>query len=201
LLAERFLERAPGRRLRPGGNFGAERPPPATHDEIDEAVLHWAEGHGAGPSRAYELTARILRLARLIELGTERNGASEGLNAGEVLVLDALYRLGPPYRATPTSLKRHFLVSLAGVGKRVDHLQRLGFIERAPAPNDGRSVLIGLTEEGRQALARLAAADRRAPYIAWTAALSPQEHALVSRVLRDAERFVEDADAALPGER
>jgi hypothetical protein len=53
----------------------------------------------------------------------------------------------------------------------------------------------------RPALARLAAADRRAPYIAWTAALSLQEHALVSRVLREAERFVEDADAARASDR
>jgi len=139
-----------------------------------------------------------MRLAWAIQAGIERNAALEGLAAGELLVLDALYRVGPPYQATPTSLKNYFLISLAGVGKRVDRLQRMGLVDRLRDPRDGRSMLVQLNEKGREVLGRLVEADRHAPHIAWSNRLSPADQALLSRLLRQAQQDVDDL-VDLPG--
>lgn len=190
LLAEGFLERAPGRRLRPGPAF-ASPAGPDWGDLVDEAVSQWVRSYGEDPGRGYELTSRILRLAWAIQAGIERNSALEGLTAGEVMVLDALYRVGPPYQATPTALKNYFLISLAGVGKRVEHLHRMGLVDRVRDPHDRRSLLVQLNSKGRAALQRLVEVDRVAPHIAWSNRLSAADQAMLSRLLRAAQHEIE----------
>jgi DNA-binding MarR family transcriptional regulator len=68
----------------------------------------------------------MIRLSSSIEQGMSRMASRFGITSGELLVLDALYRLGPPYTTTPTTLKRNFVTSLAGVGKRLDGLAQRG---------------------------------------------------------------------------
>ena len=190
LVEEGFLARAPGRRLRAGPAFNSE-----PRDVVDIAVDRWSAHYPQEPIRGYDVTSRILHLARSIEAGVARASAREGINAGELMVLDALYRVGPPHSITPTALRRHLLLSLAGVGKRVERLTALGLVERAPDERDRRSQLVQLSDKGRALLDRLVEADRDEAHIAWAIELGPEERAMVLRVLRRAQQRIDKAEA------
>ncbi|GEM_PF-812948 len=181
-----------------GAAQGGEAPPP---DRLDAALAAWATGYDPVLVQSYSMTTRLLRLARSMERHMTRSAATEGLTSGDVLLLDALYRVGPPHRIAPTALKHYFLMSLAGVAKRVDRLSALGFIRRVPNPDDRRGLFIELTPAGQAALGRLVAVDRAAPHILWPTALSPDHYRAMIESLTIAETLVARADKAngLPG--
>jgi DNA-binding MarR family transcriptional regulator len=195
MLAEGVLARAPGRRLALADAEGSRRDAPtaAEPDTVDAAVARWRSGYSETPAQAYDLTVRVLRLAHTIEAGIERTAQRRGLSVGELLVLDALYRAGPPHTATPTQLKRLLLLSLAGVGKRVDRLTALGLVERLRSSGDGRSLPVRLTEQGHALLRASVAEDVSEPHIAWALALEPEARAEFLRLLRDAQAHIEAA--------
>ena len=56
-----------------------------------------------------------------------------------------------------TALAARSGLTKQAVGEVTDHLEQLGYVERAPDPSDGRAKIIRLTERGRDARA---AADR-----------------------------------------
>lgn len=45
-------------------------------------------------------------------------------------------------------LNDHVLLSQSSLSRLVERLERRGYVERTPAPNDGRGILIKLTETG-----------------------------------------------------
>ncbi|MNF23140.1 DNA-binding transcriptional repressor MarR [compost metagenome] len=96
--------------------------------------------------------ANIQRAAEALDRSTERLGSRHGLNSGEVLVLGALRRIGAPYSCSPSQLRKQFWISLPGMSKRINNLQRLGLVKRKDNPDDGRGVLISLTKKGLRIL-------------------------------------------------
>lgn len=163
-------------------------------DPLQAALAAWATDYDPALVRSYSVTTRLLRLARSMERHMTLSAATEGLTSGDVLLLDALYRVGPPHRIAPTALKHYFLMSLAGVAKRVDRLEAAGFIERVPNPDDRRGLFIQLTAAGRAALARLVEADRSAPHILWPTALSETQFAILLESLTVTEGLLAEAD-------
>lgn len=201
LIEAGVLAWSPDRRLAPGRAFrtDVEGTAPsdtsvpgiaANGDPIHAAIEAWASDYDPALVRSYSVTARLLRLARSMERRMAVSAASEGLTSGDVLLLDALHRVGPPHRIAPTALKRYFLMSLAGVAKRVDRLAAAGFIERVPNPDDRRGLYIELTPAGHAALARLVEADRGAPHIVWPMALSDAQYRAMLESLTIAEAMI-----------
>ncbi len=199
MLEEGFLQQAAGQRLRPGSNFtirlnataGANAGADEDADAVDEAVNRWATGYETAPYKAYDILARLQRLARVIAQGEELAAAKLGVTAGEVQVLDALYRLGPPYTTSPTALKRQFIISLAGVGKRIAGLERKRLIDRVEDERDGRGLLVRLNNAGRALLERAVEQDNSEPHVAWVWELLPEEFAQLSSLLRKAQRIIQ----------
>ena len=62
---------------------------------------------------------------------------------------------GPPYAMSPSKLNAFVGLSSGGITKTVDRLASDGLIERSPDPDDGRGVLVGLTERGRAKAERI----------------------------------------------
>lgn len=117
-------------------------------DPIDAAEQVWTSEVPKDDAQAYALSTRILYVASLVEWSFALEAQNLGLNIGEVLLLDALRRFGPPYEASPAQLKAHFLISFAGIGKRIERLERLSYVERRPHATDRRSQIIRLTPAG-----------------------------------------------------
>lgn len=194
--ADRRLAPGPAFRILPDPQVEVSDAPgphdlgPHDPDPLQAALAAWATDYDPALVRSYSVTTRLLRLARSMERHMTQSAAREGLTSGDVLLLDALYRVGPPHRIAPTALKHYFLMSLAGVAKRVDRLEALGFIRRVPNPDDRRGLFIELTEAGRSTLARLVAVDRSAPHILWPTALNEQQYRAMIESLTIAEALV-----------
>jgi DNA-binding MarR family transcriptional regulator len=96
----------------------------------------------------------VLGRARLITLhvrpAIEAVFERHGLDAGEFDVLSTLLRAGPPYRLRPTELYTSLMISSGGLTDRLNRLQRAGLIDREPSSEDGRSLLVLLTPEGKK---------------------------------------------------
>ncbi|WP_428669797.1 MarR family winged helix-turn-helix transcriptional regulator, partial [Roseibium sp.] len=74
--------------------------------------------------------------------------ADIGLKIGEFDVLATLVRTGPPYKLTPTELYRTTMMSSGGMTARLDKLEKAGYVERCPHPEDRRALTVCLTEKG-----------------------------------------------------
>lgn len=95
----------------------------------------------------------VLGRARLITLAVrpaiESLLAEHGLDSGEFDVLATLLRSGAPYRMRPTELFKSLMISSGGLTDRLSRLEKAGWIQRMPSPDDARSKLVELTPEGR----------------------------------------------------
>ena len=74
--------------------------------------------------------------------------ADIGLKIGEFDVLATLVRTGPPYKLTPTELYRTTMMSSGGMTARLDKLEKAGYVERCPHPEDRRALTVCLTQKG-----------------------------------------------------
>jgi len=108
---------------------------------------------------AYQVTARVSRLALHIARHQEEAFGRFGLNRGEVGVLGALLLAGPEQQLSPTQLFQGLMLSSAGITSRLDRLERRGYVKRTRHPSDRRGVLVSLTEPGRRVLEQAVAAD------------------------------------------
>jgi DNA-binding MarR family transcriptional regulator len=81
-------------------------------------------------------------------------------------VLATLRRAGKPYQLTPTALMTQTLVTSGAMTNRINRLEARGLVSRQADQEDGRRVVVALSEPGRKlvdrALDDLLAAERRA---------------------------------------
>ena len=96
---------------------------------------------------AHELQVAVMRLAR--RLRAERG--DHGLTLTQLACLATLHRHGA---MTPGDLAAHERVQPPSMTRTVHGLAVGGLVSRAGDPVDGRPVLISLTGEGRELLAR-----------------------------------------------
>ncbi|RNI23928.1 MarR family winged helix-turn-helix transcriptional regulator [Flexivirga caeni] len=118
-------------------------------DEVDQIVDAWRRERSDLDVEPLQVLSRVSRLARLLDQARGRAFADHGLEGWEFDVLSALRRIGPPYELSPGALVQQTLVTSGTMTNRVDRLAGRGFVERHPAPNDRRGVLVRLTPAGR----------------------------------------------------
>ena len=99
---------------------------------------------------AYQVTARISRIALHIARHQEEVFGRFGLNRGEVGVLGALLLAGSGQQLSPTQLFKGLMLSSAGITSRLDRLERRGYVKRSRHPSDRRGVLVNLTVAGNK---------------------------------------------------
>lgn len=112
-----------------------------------------AEIHAEYPdrdTRAMAAVSRIQRAAFFFDAALARVAAKAGLNVRELLLIAALRRAGPAFCLNPAQLLKECFAPSATMTRQIDHLAKLGLVERKPDPNDRRSVLVRLTPRGRK---------------------------------------------------
>jgi DNA-binding MarR family transcriptional regulator len=92
----------------------------------------------------------LRQIAQAIELYSRRLLVECGLTAPQIGTLQELQRRGS---CTPGALAEALHLSPQTMAGILQRLQQRDFITRTPAATDGRSVMIGLTAAGQQALA------------------------------------------------
>ena len=128
-----------------------------TPDHVDRLRAQWSRELPDLDTEPMAILGRIYRISNLVRPGIEATFAGFGLDRGEFDVISTLRRSGPPYRLTPTELYRLLMISSGGLTHRLGRLEKAGLVRREKSPEDGRSFLVALTEEG---LARAEAAFR-----------------------------------------
>ncbi|MCW2753036.1 MAG: MarR family transcriptional regulator [Marmoricola sp.] len=134
---------------------------------------------------ASELRLSVARLAR--RLRSERDPANP-LSVGAMSVLGVLIRNG---ESTVGQLAAQERVQPPSMTRRVNALVDEGYVVRRPSPDDGRVVLIEISEKGRQTLY----ADRRqrdAFLVRQLSQLTAEERALIRRAAPLIERLATD---------
>lgn len=95
------------------------------------------------------LLARLQDVARHGRTHYARHLLKTGLYAGQEKIIEALATGGP---MTPGALARALDVRPPTITKTITRLEEQGFVARAASKEDGRQVLVQLTEAGRNVL-------------------------------------------------
>lgn len=122
-------------------------------DRAEIAIDQWACERPDLPSLPMAVFGRLSDLVELV-MRDHMNPlfAEAGLQPGEFDVLATLRRAGAPYMLSPTKLYEAAMISSGGMTNRLDRLERAGFVERRPDPQDRRGKLIALTSDGKRVI-------------------------------------------------
>ena len=121
-------------------------------DAVDLILEQWGRERPDLDCSPMGIIARITQLQREVHLAQRSTFARYGLDAPSFDVLAALRRAGAPYQLTPTALMRTALVTSGAITQRLDRLEEKGLITRERSQDDGRAVVVTLTDAGRAAL-------------------------------------------------
>ena len=137
---------------------------------------------------ALKLWVVLARTYAAVSERAARDVARHDLTLAEFAVMEALYHKGPLLLG---EVQKKILVSSGGVTYLVDRLEQRGLVERQLCAEDRRARYAALTQRGQDFMGRIF--PEHAECIAEVAgALSPQEQAEVTRLLKDLGRHAAD---------
>jgi DNA-binding MarR family transcriptional regulator len=138
------------------------------------------------------IVVRIGRLDRHLRTTTQAALTTVGLQEHEYKTLHLLMIRDTPGHASPSDLAADLGISAAGMTKRLDALERAGWIQRRAEPGDRRRVSVEVTRAGA-AIWRRAMALRGRAEVDLVHVLDPEERATLAALLRRMTLAVEDA--------
>jgi DNA-binding MarR family transcriptional regulator len=152
-------------------------------DSVDRLLEQWRVERPDIDAAPMALVARITRTGRMLERELRDNFARYDLQPWEFDIIATLRRSGPPYRLTAGALVDASMVTSGAITNRIDRLVARGLVSRETDPANRRSVLITLTDAGRQLVdeAVVGHVDREAELLG---ILSPREQKHLSDLLR-----------------
>ena len=121
-----------------------------THDQIDKILTQWRDEAPDLDLSSLAVIGRIFQLARLLEKHRETVLADFDLNLWSFDMLATLRRQGPPYQLKPTELYGLLMLSSGAMTNRIDRLEKAGWVTRLRDPDDRRSVIVQLTNQGME---------------------------------------------------
>ena len=102
---------------------------------------------------------RISGLARRLQRTMDETLAEFGLDTAENKVLSILAQGGEPFRSTPGRLATRMELSNGAMTNRLDRLEEADLVRRLPDPEDRRSVVVELTDHGRETIQKMVGAQ------------------------------------------
>jgi DNA-binding MarR family transcriptional regulator len=173
-------------------------PEPPT-DHVSRLITSWRVERPDLPVEPVAVVYRVIRLAAYFTAEVEKVLAGSGLSSADFAVLANLRRSRHPYRLSQRQLMDALRLSGGTISVRVDRLAARGFVRRDPDPDDGRGVLVTLTDEGERLFDCLAP-EHLANEARLIAALGPDEQSALARLLQVLLVEYEPTDQR-PGER
>ncbi|MFG3437301.1 MarR family winged helix-turn-helix transcriptional regulator [Nonomuraea sp. NPDC047897] len=127
-------------------------------DNVDWRMDQWRTERPDIDPTPMGVVARIQRASRLLERELRDHFATHGLQLWEFDILGTLRRSGPPYQLTAGQLVEQSMVTSGAITNRIDRLVARELVTREVDPANRRSVLISLTEPGRELIDRVVVA-------------------------------------------
>jgi len=135
---------------------------------------------GERRERALGTWVKLARAAESVGTRIHRHLAVYGLTVSQFGALEALLHLGPLSQRT---ISRKILKSTGNITHVLDNMERKGWVNRRPDPNDRRAIQVHLTAEGRELITRVF--PRHAAIIELEMGiLSPEEQNELGRLCR-----------------
>ncbi|HEY2105925.1 MAG TPA: MarR family transcriptional regulator, partial [Candidatus Binataceae bacterium] len=128
---------------------------PAQRDFVDHLLEEWKTQAPYLDVTPFAIIVRMKRATAIFDKARERLGAPYGIGGGEIMVLDALRRVGPPNRLNPGRLLQELLAPSGTMTSWTDRLAKLGFVKRLADPDDRRGVLVQLTARGGRVVSEI----------------------------------------------
>ena len=119
-------------------------------DWIDESSEAWAREYPDVDMSTLSPITRLVRLGVLMDTFLKETLEPHQLTPSDYAVISTLRRAGEPYELSPSNLYTALERSSGGMTKMLKRLENLGFVERTPDPEDGRSNLVALTPSGTE---------------------------------------------------
>jgi DNA-binding MarR family transcriptional regulator len=119
-------------------------------DSVDKILAQWKRERPDLDASPMGVIGRLSRLAQHIDHALQAEFAPLGIAPGEFDVLATLRRAGVPYQLNPTQLYQALMLSSGAMTNRLDRLEKAGYVQRLPDPQDRRGTLIQLTDQGVQ---------------------------------------------------
>ena len=142
-----------------------ERPAPSLSEFI---TLQWQRERDDLDLQNFLLAIYFMRLGTIVDRAYDRHCQKHyGVNGGDMRMMLALRRSGPPYVKRPTDLFRALLVTSGAITKKVDRLVQVSYVERLPDPTHNGGFLVHLTKKG------LAVVEDAIEHLATQSALAP----------------------------
>ena len=125
-------------------------------DRVARGIARWAAIRPEVDTSGTEVVGRVLWLAARFQTAIVKALSEYGLTVGEYSALAILRSQGgPENEMTPSALARTTYVTTGGMANILRRLEAGGLVVGRTDPDDGRRVLVRLTDEG---LARIDAA-------------------------------------------
>jgi DNA-binding MarR family transcriptional regulator len=128
---------------------------PVERDFVDHLLEEWKTQAPWLDVIPFAVIVRMKRATAIFDRARERLGAPYGIGGGEIMVLDALRRVGPPNRLNPGRLLQELLAPSGTLTSWIDKLAKSGFVKRLPDPDDRRGVLVQITARGRRVVSEI----------------------------------------------
>lgn len=125
------------------------------HDFVDHLLAEWKVQSPWIDAIPVAVIVRMKRVTAIFDKARERLGKSFGIGNGELMVLDALHRVGPPNRLNPGRLLQELMAPSGTMTSWIDKLAKSGFVKRQADPDDRRGVLVQLTARGRRVVSEM----------------------------------------------
>jgi DNA-binding MarR family transcriptional regulator len=152
-------------------------------DSVDRKIARWRDELPDTDWEAEGIIARIHVIQRELSRHKRASLKRHGLELGHWQTLRDLRGLGAPYRATPSELAARVNLSPAAMTKRLDGLERAGYVTRTLDPADRRRITVELTPAGRAVWERTMR-DRDLREQELFAQLSPAQRRQLTSLLR-----------------
>lgn len=120
-----------------------------------ELPLEWKKELGSVDDDTILLLFWLELLSRRVHSAHLQEVRREGLTYSEAKLIYHLLLEGAPYHQSPTRLNDNLDLTSGGITKTVDRLEARGLVKRLPDADDGRSIKVGLTQDGVESARRV----------------------------------------------
>lgn len=152
-------------------------------DEVDLLIDGWARIMPEIDFTPLDVMSRLRRVSRHLTALRRESFSRVGLSISEFDVLASLRRAAEPYEMSPAELIRATMSSSAAMATRLAALDRRELITRRRNPDDSRSNLARLTDEGRR-LVETAMVELVKTEANELSAISPEQQIQLTGLLR-----------------
>jgi DNA-binding MarR family transcriptional regulator len=128
----------------------ADEPLAPENDRVGAGMLLWRREFPEIDCSGKAVVGRVLHLHEVLLTAVNRSLAKHRLKYPSFAVLATLRVEGAPYRMSPKALLDSLILTSGGLSNLLRRLEKAGHIRRMADEQDGRGVIVELTEQGRR---------------------------------------------------